>query len=172
MKTEIKRSRNMPLFMIGLSLFYLWGVIPNMWATIQTGQFISLRFFLYLIAGGIFIWQAVRFLRHLLNQNPAIIIDEKGFYDHVSPFKVGLIPWENIARLEYKEKSINRRLVIQLHDPETLINTLSGMKAKMANSLLQTAGSPIVIHDHMIRPKLTELIKLIEAKMPNEQQAD
>lgn len=165
MNTEIKRSRYMSIFTIGLSAFYLWGVAPKIWENIQNGQFFSLKTLIYLLFGSFLVWQAVRFIKNLIDKTPAIILDERGLTDNISNIKAGFIPWEDISGVVYKKGALNRSLFIKLYDPEKVMIPLSGMKENMARSLLKSKGSPLMIQDNLISYKLKDLVKLIEDKI-------
>ncbi|MFK7923165.1 MAG: STM3941 family protein [Bacteroidia bacterium] len=165
MTTEIKGSRYMPIFTIGLSVFYLWGVVPKIWENIQNGQFFSLKTLVFLAFGSFLVWQAVRFIKYLIEKKPVIIIDERGFTDNVSPIKAGLIPWEEISGVELKKGLLSSSLIIKLHDPEKVMIPLSGMKENMARSLLKSKGSPVIVQDNLIDYKLKNLAQLIEGKI-------
>lgn len=89
------------------------------------------------IAAALFAYEAVFFIKRLLDHKPLIIADEKGFTDNRSnrsTTPVGFIPWRDVKRIYMVTMRHNKLIQVELTYPEAYLNRLSGMNRKAAEA--------------------------------------
>lgn len=58
---------------------------------------------------------------YLFGRKVALVVSEKGLIDYTYPYKVGLIPWEEISAVEERNILFQKRVCIQLYEPSALV---------------------------------------------------
>ena len=103
-------------------------------------------------------------LRQVLRKGPALVLDENGLQDLVTPVQGGLIPWIAMAGA----RAIGRKgsvIVIDLHDPEAFIAERQGFKQRMARAFHRSHGSPLVIQTRFVKADASDLVRVIQDRI-------
>jgi hypothetical protein len=104
-------------------------------------------------------------IRQLMRKGPALVLDDAGLQDLVTPVRGGLIPWTAMsgARAIGRKGSV---IVIDLHDPAAFIAERLGFKQRMARAFHRSHGSPVVIQTRFVKADANDLLRMIQERIP------
>ena len=113
------------------------------------------------------LWGTYFFSRKLFDNNPGLVIDEKGIYDNTSAFKFGLIPWSDISQIydgtiQASFASKQQFVTIGIFNPDEYISREKNfLKRKLLLANTNSYGSPIHISTNGLKINHHELLQLL-----------
>ncbi|WP_417351838.1 STM3941 family protein [Flavobacterium alkalisoli] len=96
----------------------------------------------------------------LMNNKPAVIVDETGITDYSTGIGVGHIKWEDITGFSIRKVFNHRFIIVHVKNPEVYINKASGTKKWLRKRNNAMYGSPISIPENNIKDNIDELYNL------------
>lgn len=173
METKVIKFSNKKflLLLAGSLLFIILGILfiimPDAFITflIKNTLFIQFIGVVAMLFFGSIMISMVR--KRLLDKNMGIIVNEKGIMDNSSLVGVGLIKWEDIVSIEKSNVRSTNFLLINVKNPETYINTATGIKSKLLNANYKSYGTPISISSNFISCSFPELEEIILSGFEN-----
>lgn len=123
-------------------------------------------FFIGAISVLFFGFCAVFTFRKLLDKNPGIIINQKGFIDNSSGLSVGLVLWLDIQKIEIFTVNNQKFLMFILKNPQDYLNKATNkLKKKSMEINYKWYGSPICISANSLKTNTKDLHRLLTEKM-------
>ena len=101
---------------------------------------------------------------NLLNNKPAMIINQKGVTDNISMAKAGFIPWNNINGCFIGKLSGVDQLMIKLKNYEPIMDMQKGYRKGMLKVPIEDHGTPIAINIKLLDYNVERLKKMIISK--------
>lgn len=97
----------------------------------------------------------------LLDNKPAIIVNETGITDYSTAIGVGHIKWEDITHFSIRKVFNQRFIIVHVKNPELYINKVSGTKKWLRKRNNTMYGSPISIPENNVKHGFDDLYNLL-----------
>ncbi len=109
-------------------------------------------------------------VRKLFDKTPGFIIGNQGFVDNSSGVSAGVIPWNDVVRVEKHNLMGQNFLVFIVQNPEEYLNRQTNpLKRKTMAINLKSYGSPITVSANTLQISFDELAALVERKLAERQ---
>ena len=159
-------------FIIWLLLFLLAGYC-TFFANYSSGLFASYPMIIRTVFSTIFLIALVivnRYIKRMfLNRKPLLVIDENGLTDNLSMFKLGFIPWSDIAYFyDYTNNPAANQfrdiLKLELKEPEDYLQKLnSKIKEDLFARIISNGTSPVFFNTKDLDIEHSELLLQLQA---------
>ena len=151
------------LIFVGLGIWIAFFA-PELNTKLLNGEIV--KKIIGLLSIGFFGLGAILILKKLLDNKYGIKISQKGVYDNSSAFKIGLIKWENIERIERRKVMNQRYIQIVVNNPKEFIERQKNNRMrKIAESNFNLFGSPIHIYTNTLEIRFKALFDLINNEL-------
>jgi hypothetical protein len=92
--------------------------------------------------------------RTLFSNRATFFIEPDGVVDNLSIFSCGKISWDEIRTVEVRQALKTNFLIIQVHNPDSIISRQRKWKQRTLRGFQKKFGSPVVISQKRIRDKV------------------
>jgi hypothetical protein len=96
-------------------------------------------------------------LMRLISNKFDLRLDEKGIHNNAEVGTGRIISWSNIERVSIQTTGLNQSIAIFLKDPQTYIDSFSGLKKQGVGLLNVKYGTPCVINIQALRADTKEV---------------
>ncbi|MGI9651191.1 STM3941 family protein [Chryseobacterium sp. RLHN22] len=109
---------------------------------------------------------AVILFVRLFNNNPGLIINEKGIIDNTSIFGLGFIPWKDIRDIKTVKINNGNFILVLLKNPSYYINsTTHWLKRKSLKTNFKYHNTPLCMSANFLAINFDELYQLLVNNM-------
>jgi hypothetical protein len=130
----------------GAFLFALGSVVVL--EQIQANDFYSSIFIPLVCIIAIVFFGAIAFSslqKLLVSSSIGLKIDSRGVEDHSSGVSIGFLPWDQIIDYQIIQVQTSRFILIEIQNPESLIEPFSGLKKFFLKANYKRYGTPVSI---------------------------
>jgi len=103
--------------------------------------------------------------RTLFNPHAILSIEQDGINDTLSLFSCGKIRWSEISNVRIQQFLKTNFLVIDVHNPESLIAKQSKWKQRTLRGYQKKFGSPVVVSQKRIKRNVEDVITEITSHL-------
>lgn len=103
----------------------------------------------------------------LVDRKPALVLDRDGLHDNASAVGVGLVRWSEMARVRTTGRTLERILVIDVHDPEALLARLGPAKRWAVRTNMRFHGMTVAIPQNALPLPVESVIAEMRTFLPD-----
>lgn len=102
------------------------------------------------------------YLKKIFKKKIALIIDKNGVTDNLSPYKIGLIKWNNIENIQIESFHSKKLIVIRVKNPNDYLKKVGNFFLRyLMKKNIEVYNAPITISSNLLEYKTEELYDLI-----------
>lgn len=96
---------------------------------------------------------------------PALVLDEQGFIDNNGIIKERLIKWSEVEQFKEISTFGIKRIAVMFKDKDAFINSFSGRKKSMLNTLYTQNGTPVIIATKGLDYDFNDLLNELNSRL-------
>jgi hypothetical protein len=101
------------------------------------------------------------YLKTCFDSRATLVINDIGIVDNLSIFSCGELEWSEMAAIRLDRRIDDELLVILVRNPGALIDKQKRWKRVVLKSFLKKYGSPVIITQKKVSPRLSDLSDLL-----------
>ena len=150
MELQVKRRKFLYYRNLGLSSVAVVVIAISTIRDLETDTFGGWLSILFVILGFINVLVVIKAIKEIAKTSDALIINDEGIVDNISPANMGLIKWEEISDCELVRFNSVLNLAIFLHDKQKALVYAAPLNEGLIKKAINKIGTGVFINTDVI----------------------